>query len=139
MLLVVGLLFANTLLGCGSQNELERAVLSGKVTFTGKPIADGNIRLTSVSGVPLPVSVGKIKNSKYIINIRGGVPVGEHRVMIQAIRPVPGAKPVWIEEFNSFHTPTEKYIPEKYNRRSELRIAIEPGAGEVTKDFDLQP
>jgi hypothetical protein len=33
--------------------------------------------------------------------------------------------------------PKEQYIPEKYNKSSELELTVPPGSGPITKDFTL--
>lgn len=139
LLLVVGLLLGSSLVGCGAKYKEHRSVVSGKVTFEGRPIPEGTIRLKSLEKAPRSACMGVIKNGNYTIDVRGGVPVGEYSVSIEAIRQVPGVEPIPVEEMGTEYTPTEQYIPEKYNKRSELRIEITPESGQVNRDFELEP
>ncbi len=34
--------------------------------------------------------------------------------------------------------PKEQYLPEKYNRKTELEITIQPECREIGKDFNLE-
>ena len=85
-----------------------------------------------------------IGQGQYRITARGGVPVGTHRVEVQAFRPIPGAKPYTEEEADGEwdiqpgDLPKEQFLPAKYNRASTMEVTIESGQRAVTKDFDLQ-
>ena len=70
----------------------------------------------------------------------GGVPVGKFKIRIECWRPTakwlkehgpPGPDAVWDI------IPQQQIIPAKYNAKTELSITIEPGSGEVTRDFEL--
>ena len=89
--------FLTILLGC-SGGGLEKAAISGRITFQGKPIEDGNIRFVPIKGTKGPATVGKIIGGNYTATARGGVPVGTLRVEVEAYRPLPGAKPYTKEQ-----------------------------------------
>ena len=71
--------------GCGgSGGDVERSEVSGSVTYKGQPIEEGLIRFVPEKGTAGPVSAAPIANGKYTIDAKGGVPVGTHRVEIEA-------------------------------------------------------
>ncbi len=122
--------------GCGSSNL---AAVSGKVTYAGEPVTEGEIRFVPVSqGKDLPgMSGGKIVNGEYLISSDKGVPVGTCRVeisarkktgkRIEAVMPAPPGS--MIDE-------TISYIPREYNTASTLTLDVQPGSN--TKDFLLE-
>jgi hypothetical protein len=124
LLLVVG--------GCKRSDELQRVPVTGKVTFQGQPLTNGQIRFIPASG---PVSGADIRDGAYSANQRGGVPVGPCRVEIEARRPMAGAQP---DPVMGGKAREEQYLPAKYNTQSELTITIEPGSGPITKDYSLE-
>ncbi len=71
--------------GCGSTGVPSKE-LQGTVTFQGEPVEQGTIRFVPVDGTPGPACVGQISRGKYCIKSRGGVPLGSHRVEINAQR-----------------------------------------------------
>jgi hypothetical protein len=126
------------LLGCRKTGELEMVVVSGTVTYQGKPIEEGEIRLVPTGDTKGPTSASFIRGGHYEIIARGGVPVGTHRVEIHAARSVPGAAPVVDRPgMAPGSLPKEQYLPKKYNDSSELKATIESGRRKITKDFNL--
>jgi hypothetical protein len=126
--------------GCGS-NGPARAVVVGKVTYQGEPVADGEIRFTPVKGTTGPLSVVKIVDGQFRADRLGGVPVATQRVEILAYRADPRYKG---QEKNNppmysaaEWPPKVQYLPEKYNTKSELEFVVEGGHGEVQHDFEL--
>ncbi len=138
-------IMASTMVGCGgSSGELEKAGVNGTVTYQGKPVEDGEVRLVPIKGTKGPASVGIINKGEYTIMARGGVPVGTHRVEIEAYLPIPGAKPYTAAQadgqwdIEAGDLPKRQILPYQYNRKSMLELAIEPGAGSLTKNFELR-
>jgi hypothetical protein len=126
------------LLGCRRTGELEMVVVSGTVTYQGKPIEEGEIRLVPVGDTKGPTSAGLIRDGHYEITARGGVPVGTHRVEIHGVRPVAGATPAEDRPgMAAGSLPKQQYLPKQYNDSSELKVTIEPGRSRITKDFIL--
>jgi hypothetical protein len=125
--------------GCGDRGP-ERIVVSGTVRFAGKPVGEGMIRFMPVAASAVPMAGAYIQDGKYRIDGRGGVPVGTHKVEIEGIRinmaalkpgqPVP--KSAWERG-----APRVQYVPDNFNLNSTLKVTIEPGSPEVTKNFDL--
>ena len=130
--------------GCNSSGDLEKIVVSGRVSYQGMPVEEGEIRFAPIKGTKGPASIEVIGQGQYRITARGGVPVGTHRVEVQAFRPIPGAKPYTEEQADGEldiqpgDLPKEQFLPATYNRASTMEVTIEPGQRAVTKDFDLQ-
>ncbi len=131
------MLFAALMIGCGSDGP-ERVVVTGEVTYQGKPLEKGQIRFEPAPGNKAPPSGGFILDGRYTIDAKGGVPLGPHKVTIEAYRAAAGhAADDSAEQTAETAPPRQQYIPAKYNTNSELEITIEPGSGTITKDFKL--
>lgn len=122
------------LVGCGGPTD--KIVVSGEVTFNGKPIDDGVIRFRPVDGTEGPVTGAMIVNGMYKVKNKGGVTTGTNRVEIEGYRPTQGGKKM-PEMPGMDPNPRDQYVPKKFNTESELRITIESGRGRVAKNFDL--
>jgi hypothetical protein len=124
------------LTGCGT-NGPQRAAVSGAVTYRGKPVALGQIRFVPKPGTEAPVSGAEIHDGKYEV-LKGGVPVGTHRVEILGHRSLqPGVDPAQAIGGPNLGPAMEQYIPPKYNAATQLEMTIAPGSGKITKDFNL--
>jgi hypothetical protein len=124
--------------GCGDRGP-ERAILSGTVTYKGKPVAEGTILFTPVAKSQVPSAGASIADGRYKADVHGGVPVGTHRIVIEAYQMVPFAlRPGEAPPRNYFEGKVrEQYLHKTYNANSKLEITIEPGSRAITKDFDL--
>jgi hypothetical protein len=129
------LLVAACLAGCGGDRGPERTVVSGTVTYNGKPLTNGSIRFMPTATSAVPMAGAGIKDGAYKVEGHGGVPVGTHKVEIEAYRVDP--KYVKPEMPMSRGVPRTQYIPKRYNTDSNLQITIEPGSSQITKNFDL--
>jgi hypothetical protein len=125
--------------GCGGGRGPERVPVSGTVTYNGKPIS-GTIRFLPTAATAAPMAAANVMDGNYRVDLRGGVPVGTHKVVIEAYRvpsnaatqdvaplPTGGARGV----------PGAQYLPRRYNADSTLQITIPPGSPAITKNFDL--
>lgn len=121
------------LAGCSSADEMEKATVSGTVTYNAKPVEKGEIRFVPKAGTEGPLAIGTIDNGAYTVTAAGGVPIGDHKVEILAYVELP--KPANAPPISP--TAREQYIPEKYNTNSELEFTV-PSGGEITKDFVLE-
>jgi hypothetical protein len=132
-------LMAASLVGCGGRQGPERVVVSGTVTFNGKPIPNGKISFLPDQTSNAPMAVALIADGNFVANSHGGVPVGSHKVQIEAYHPISGpAKPgVSLPPTAGVQGVGPQYLPARYNAQTELRISIEPGKRELTKSFDL--
>jgi hypothetical protein len=133
-------LTATVFCGCRGDREPERVVVSGKVTYNGKPIGEGEIRFVPSATTVAPVSGASIKDGQYRADIRGGVPVGAHTIQIEAYRPDTSKMPPnqsASQPSRDQRIPMIQYIPKRYNLNSEMKITIDSGSKPLTKDLDL--
>ncbi len=131
------ILLINTV-GC-SENDPNRVHVSGSVTYQGEPVGDGFIRFMPKLGTKAPSSGGFIIDGKYTIDAKGGVPHGTHQVWIEAYRPDPRYQngEELPDGFMDADELKEQYLPEQFNRKSELEITIAPDSEPIEKDFHL--
>jgi hypothetical protein len=117
--------------GCGDRGP-QRVVVSGVVTYHGKPIPDGAILFVPAEAAHAPTSGTAIVGGNYKADIHGGVPVGKHKIQIEAYRNDKSVR----SRFPDVGARVQ-YIPPKYNVHTELEIEIQPTDGNVTRNFDL--
>ena len=119
--------------GCDTSGP-ERVVVSGQVTYQGRPVERGTIRFVPTGETRGPATGTTIKQGKYEAAAKGGVLVGTQRVEIIAIalRKDPMGRDLVVLEGAGV-----QYLPAKYNRQSTLSVTIESG-GPVVQDFDLK-
>ncbi len=139
--LVLGLIDAiaiSSMSGCAKEG-LQRTVVSGTVTYKGIPVSDGTIMFTPVAASQVPSAGASIIDGNYTVDARGGVPVGTHRIGIEAYHLVPYTlRPGEPAPRNYYEGKArEQYLPKKYNADSQLEITVEPGSQEITKNFEL--
>jgi hypothetical protein len=72
-------------LGCG-RGELPRRITYGTVTCGGEEVARGKLRFVPVENSALPSTSATIADGEYRVEQWGGVPIGKHRVEIEAKR-----------------------------------------------------
>ena len=127
-----------SLSGCNEEG-LQRSVVTGSVTYKGEPVSDGTIVFTPAASSHVPSAGASIIDGSYTVDSRGGVPVGTHRICIEAFHRVPFTlRPGEPAPRNYFEGKArEQYLPKKYNSDSELEITIEPGSQQITKNFEL--
>ena len=115
--------------GC---SDLDRVVVSGRVTYNGQPVPKGTIRFIINDR---PTAMGTIENGQYKVDHHGGVPLGTGKVEIEGFENTDklvhgGATGVKVYE-------VKPILPPKYNTKTELTVEITPGNNE--KNFDLTP
>ncbi len=113
--------------GCGSADGLH--AVSGTVTFDGQPVESGEIIFRPNGGTEASAA-GKIVGGRYSLRAAPG----PKRVEITAMRQVETPQAASGEPALSF----QSYIPEKYNRNSELTADV-TARGPNGFDFDLTP
>jgi hypothetical protein len=131
-LFLVGALTVGVLTGCGGDRGPERAVVSGTVSYNGKPVPEGMVRFMPGADSQAPIAGATITDGKYHVDMHGGVPVGSPRVSIEAYR--------WDKSQPSRFSDVGariQYIPKHFNVDTQLTIEIEPGSRAITKNFDL--
>jgi hypothetical protein len=116
------------IMGCGDQKESE---VSGTVTYDGKPLEQGSIRFSPVSGTG-PSGGGAIKDGKYSAK---NLTPGMSKVSISGTKVTETKKMDYGSDGTQVVTTGEDIVPEKYNKASELKFELKPGS--QTKDFDL--
>lgn len=134
---VVCLGWVTLLGGCGGDQGLQRAIVSGKVAYKGEPVADGMIRFRPSGGSRAPSSGAFIVNGEYRANGHGGVPIGTFKVEIEGYRPVADSETVKEPEVEDLGDPRIQYLPEQYNKKTQFEVTIEPGCRRLARDFLL--
>jgi len=120
-----GLVFAAfAVVGCGSGPTT--VAVSGRVEFDGQPLDDGMIVFRAPAG-PVLAASGAVKNGRYALRM----PPGPKLVEILASREIGNVDPVMKVRQR------QRYIPECYNDRTELRADVK-AAGANTFDFFLE-
>ncbi|MEX0643487.1 MAG: hypothetical protein WD468_12340 [Pirellulales bacterium] len=138
------LLLTSLFVGCGKQGH-ERAVIYGTVLFNGQPMPTGTIRFVPSGDTKTPPGAGQIINGQYRVETRGGVPVGTHKIEIEAFRPLSPASAAAAEMARmkaahphlEFPPTREQYIPARYNDKTELKLEIQSGSGTVEHNLEL--
>ena len=133
------ILCAITLTGCfgGSAEYIERAAISGTVTFVGKPLPEGSIQFVpdvDAAGKPVRGKMAQalIKDGSYSLSAEEGPAVGNNKVLINATR-----KTGKFQESDGQKTEImQQYIPARYNTQTTLQYDVK--AGENTADFTLE-
>lgn len=118
---------------CGPSGP-ERVVVTGTVTYQGKPIEQGSIRFVPTGETKGPATGTAIQQGQYEASSKGGVLVGAQRVEITAIAP---RKDPLGRDLAVMEGAGVQYLPEKYNRKSTLNVTIESG-GPAVQNFELQ-
>ena len=119
--------------GCGPSGP-KRVVVSGTVTYLGKPIERGTIRFVPTGETRGPATAATISQGKYEVSAKGGVLVGTHKVEITAIATDNAPRG---QDPDSMEVSGMQYLPQKYNRQSTLTVTVEPG-GSGKHNFDLK-
>lgn len=128
--------------GCGRAGGLERATVTGQVTLDGVAVEKGSIAFIPDGQTTGPTAGAVIEKGKYRTQSGSGPVLGSHRVEIVAHRP---GKQVEVAGVGGAATgpsaagtvqEIEMYIPEQYNKKSTLTIAIKSGTN--AQDFPLK-
>lgn len=129
-------------IGCGKSGGPERFEVSGKVTFNGEPIADGDITFQPTEGSNAPTASGTIKNGLYKLEGEFGVAAGTYEVRINSYRAsAPGDRMLPGGDLDMPpETPgvpsRDQILPEKFNTKSTIeKITL---SGKTEKNFDLK-
>ncbi len=131
--IVVPALLSSALVGC-SGAVVEKAEVEGTVTYNGNPVETGMIRFLPKDGTVGPMAAGAISFGKYKVTAIGGVPIGKHKVEIEAWVERPDLRPANVP---MAPMPREAYIPEKYNTSTELEATVVSGST-APIDFELE-
>ncbi|HCO24153.1 MAG: hypothetical protein CME31_21240 [Gimesia sp.] len=137
LLFITSVFLGLNLSGCGSEaTGPERVIVTGSVTFDGKPVSQGEIWFIPAAGREAPQAGAIIKEGQYRVENKGGVPIGACQVKITAERPQEEVKIV--SDGGPEEIPTTQYLPPRFNEKTELTTDIQSGSDPVRKDFDLK-
>lgn len=108
--------------------------VAGEVTYQGKPVLDGVIRLSPATGTQAPARTTQVKSGRYQFTERNAVKPGTYRVEIYAYRggsSLPGDKTADSPE-------REQILPEQFNTQSKIEaLQVQTGNGEIQQDYHL--
>jgi hypothetical protein len=126
------LLAAALLAGCSG---VKRCSVSGQISWTGQPIAEGNVKFEPVGDSESATGSARIVNGAYSIDRDQGMLAGKFKVSVYA----PKQTGRMVKGFDGASDVPEiaESIPAKYNEQSEL--IVELGGGANTQDFKLEP
>jgi len=117
--------------GCGGTDGPQTYDVSGKVTFDGTPLPQGEIAFRPTDGKGQSYG-GQIENGKYAFE---SIP-GKMQVSITASREVPGK---FDEQNPGEKVPVvEQFIPASYNEKTTLEAKVTESAGQNQFDFNLK-
>ena len=119
--------------GCGGAPETVQ--VSGKMTFDGAPVDDGQIEFEPQGAGRMAFAI--VSAGQYATSKDRGVQPGKYLVRITASRPT--GKRAETDAFirdEAAATINEQFVPAKYNSASQLEIEITPGEA-MEHDFDL--
>jgi len=144
-LFAILILLASVLLplaGCAKSNKA--VIVSGKVSYKGKPLGGGTIQFHPATGDPIPGGINPDGTFSF-----GGVPPGPSRITIEteSIRNtvqkggdymrMPGAKIPEGMKVSDAPQPTYVPIPKKYADPNTSGLTWDVNSGNSTKDFNL--
>lgn len=122
--------------GCGAGDGLDRRALSGDVSWEDRPLAKGTILFDPISESAGTAVGARIRDGRFAIPQREGAVPGSYTVRIYASSGVQ-APPDRRHPENS-PRPMLELIPDRYNRRSTLKVDVVPQA-EAAFRFRLMP
>lgn len=125
---------ATVAIGCGGAPE--QTNVTGKITFDGEPVANGQIEFEPQGAGRMAFAA--IADGAYATAKDRGVRPGKYLVRITATRPT--GKSAELGAFAADAASAvvnEQFIPTKYNSSSEISVEIAPGEAMV-QDFELK-
>ena len=118
-----GLLCLLAVAGCGPQDQ--RQGLEGTVVLDATPLATGHIVFRPQRGTSGPSSGAKIVDGQFVVGRDDGPLPGTFRVEITDHRKTGRTKRD--PDSGKFFATMEQYLPERYNRNSELTAEVKAG------------
>lgn len=138
--------------GCGS--KVENVPVEGTVTFNGKKVVNGDIRLVPETGTIGAAASAPIVDGKFQISNKGGVPLGVHRVILRAfiVEGVGAAAgnaqgdllTVNLGSGERLSMPVYRFegrpqfLPPEYNERAGLTISVTGDQNPQVENFNLR-
>ena len=120
------------LVGCGASSD--RKSIEGTVTFDSQPVTKGSIAFLPLPGTASPTAGGDILDGQFAIPDERSVYAGKFRVEITASRPT--GRKITHPLTGALIDETQQYLPEKFNRESELEVEVQAN-GTNRFDFSL--
>ena len=133
------ILIGLTVIGCGAKRGVEKVIVSGKVSYDGQPVANGQIYFYPAEGTKGPVSGAPIKDGAYVARAKDGVPVGKHSVKIEGYRSRNASRDGDMLTQSAAGGAPVQYIPSKYNQSTLLKATIPGDNGKFALDYELAP
>lgn len=123
---------AGTFVGCGGGSTGPATFpVSGKVTFDGAPLAEGQIIFRDADG-KVASGAGKIENGEFAFEAIAG----KKEVVITATKEIPGKTVAGGAPDEPPVPAMEQFLPEKYNEKTTLEANVsDSGSNEYS--FDL--
>jgi hypothetical protein len=138
--LILTLLLLPIVIGCGSNNPQGRVAVHGEVTFDGKPLAQGNISFTSLSGMTPMVATGSpIKNGKFALQAEKGlIPDQTYSVQFRSVEIISETRKETIDKRTGtdMEIQTRNILPRKYGIESKETVTATKKSPNVFQ-FDL--
>jgi hypothetical protein len=125
------------LAGC-TGDGVQRAEVSGTVTFNGQPVKEGSINFFPTDGTKGPEAGGAILDGKYHIPQAKGPVVGKHRVELRAFQKTgrriqdPTAPPGTLTE------EIANVFPLEFNTNSTLIRDVQAGKNELPFEIRVE-
>ena len=112
------------------------AEVTGKVTFNGTAIEDGDISFHPEQGSKGTTSSGPIKKGEYRLFGQSGLMAGTYSVRINAYR---AGQASTNPDMPPDPNPRVQFLPAKFNDKSTIeKLVVEEGKPRVEKNFDLK-
>lgn len=136
--MVGGVVLITLMVGCGSGRRPMK--VWGDVSFDGKPVPSGTLRLLPMPGSTEGTATeGDIKDGRYEIPAKDGPLSGlTYKVEIRAMKKVGTVA----NPFDPTGPPLDRmdnYLPAVYNHKSTLTIAVSDTESANKHDFQLKP
>ena len=124
--IVLSLFMTGILIGCGNQDEVEVATVTGQVTLDGQPLPEATLMFQPESGRPAIATTDSEGRYSLIYSegVQGAI-VGRNKVIIRSEIPGEDGEPPIAPE----------KLPKKYHDESTLSVDVTPG--ENVHDFKL--
>lgn len=143
-ILMTGLISALFAIGCGQAALLEKIAVSGKVTYNGEAIAEGEISFQPDGATRGPPSSATIKNGNYELVPEWGLTPGRYRVQVQAFRaPKESSEllsPGGLDRPKSVGIPfRDQYLPDKFHAKTTIEtLKVASGRKKIEQNYDLK-
>jgi|GEM_PF-1785739 len=129
---------AGLLSGCGGTTETPRTVIRGTVTCDNSPVPTGEVRFVRLdvdaSGPAPSIPTAAIVDGQYRVESFGGVPHGQYRVEVDALRKTGRQVSKNVGTEMAMQDETEPVGQHRYaGAESPLNLTVEAG----TSQFDI--